>query len=64
VLWASDNQVIVEAQRGEQKFTNRYTIDERYDPHTATASMAHGLLKVRIKLAPDRKTRRIDIVQG
>jgi len=63
-LWSSGNQLIVKAQRGEQKFTNRYTISEEYDVNTAKASMAHGQLKITISKTAELDTKRINIEIG
>lgn len=63
-LEATDNQLVVQGSRGEKTFTNRYTISDDYDVTSATASMAHGLLTVKLRRAVRKNSIKIPITLG
>lgn len=63
-LWVSNTQVIVKGpinSEGKGTFTQRYTISADFDMSTTEASMADGMLRIRITKAPAAIHRRITI---
>lgn len=63
-VWALKNQIIVKGQRADKKFTNRYTISAEFDVRSAKASMANGLLIVKLDRAGvEEESLRIPVAQ-
>lgn len=60
--WSERNVLSVTGKSPSGKtFTNRYTVDDKYDTLTSKASMAHGQLKIRILLRPESQTKPVRI---